>query len=76
MIRSIMHGMWRWCPLHRLLGMAYRSAGFGKRSSMIEGNCSAGRLGSVGEGESTLLPMLIAGLVTVVVGITVAAFFV
>jgi hypothetical protein len=56
--------------------MAYRSAGFGKRSSMIEGNGSAGRLGSVGEGESTLLPMLIAGLVTVVVGITVAAFFV
>lgn len=43
---------------------------------MIEGNGSAGRFGSVGDGESTLLPMLIAGLVTVVVGITVAAFFV
>jgi len=56
--------------------MAYRSAGFGKRSSTIEGNYSAGRPGSVGEDESTLLPMLIAGLVAVIVGITVAAFFV
>jgi hypothetical protein len=76
MISSVMHGIWRWCPLHQLLGMAYRSAGFGKRSSTIEGNYSAGRPGSVGEDESTLLPMLIAGLVAVIVGITVAAFFV
>ena len=45
---------------------------------MIEGNSSvgAGHHGSTGRGESTLLPMLIAGLVAVVVGITVAAFFV
>ena len=45
---------------------------------MIEGNSSVGasRYGSTGRGESTLLPMLIAGLVAVVVGITVAAFFV
>jgi hypothetical protein len=83
MISSVLHGIWRWCPLHQLLGIAYRSAGFGKGSSMVEGNFSAGP-GCQGstkeeptrEGESTLLPMLIAGLVTVVVGITVAAFFV
>ena len=45
---------------------------------MIEGsyNVSAGHHGSAREGESTLLPMLVAGLVAVVVGITVAAFFV
>ena len=45
---------------------------------MIEGSysVSAGHHGSTREGESTLLPMLIAGLVAVVVGITVAAFFV
>jgi hypothetical protein len=72
MISSVLHGIWRWCPLHQLLGTAYRSAGFGKRSPLI----SAGRLGSTREGESTLLPMLIAGLVAVVIGITVAAFFV
>ncbi len=76
MISSVMHGIWRWCPLHQLLGMVYRSAGLGKRSATIGGNSGAGRPGSVEEGESTLLPMLIAGLVTVVVGITVAAFFV
>jgi hypothetical protein len=50
---------------------------------MIESNYGVGasrqgsiREGSTREGESTLLPMLIAGLVAVVVGITVAAFFV
>lgn len=32
-------------------------------------------VGSDSRQESTLLPMLIAGLVAVVVGITVAAFF-
>lgn len=39
-------------------------------------NYGSGRDGSAREGDSTLLPMLIAGLVTVVIGITVAAFFV
>jgi len=54
------------------------SAGFRKGSPMIEGNYSVGasRHRSTREGESTLLPMLIAGLVAVVVGITIAAFFV
>jgi len=36
----------------------------------------AGRGGSTGQGESTLLPMLIAGLVSVVVGLTVVAWLV
>jgi hypothetical protein len=60
-----------------------RSASFRRESPTIEGNYSVGasrqrstREGSTAEGESTLLPMLIAGLVAVVVGITVAAFFV
>jgi hypothetical protein len=78
MISSVLHGIWRWCPLHQLLGKVDRSAGFRKQSPMIESSCgvSAGHHGSTREGESTLSPMLIAGLVTVVVGITVAALFV
>jgi len=75
MISSVLHGIWRWCPLHQLLGAAFRSAGFGKRP-WIESNFGASRRRATKEGESTLLPMLIAGLVTVVAGITIAAFFV
>lgn len=76
MITSVLHGIWRWCPLHRMIEKLALSAG--KRSPMIESNCSvrASRHRSTREGESTLLPMLIAGLVAVVVGITIAAFFV
>lgn len=45
---------------------------------MIESDYSVGggRVGSTGQGESTLLPMLIAGLVSIVVGLTVVAWFV
>jgi hypothetical protein len=50
------------------------SARLRKESPMS--NYGSGRDGSASEGDSTLLPMLIAGLVTVVIGITVAAFFV
>jgi hypothetical protein len=76
MISSVLHGIWRWCPLHQWLGAAFRSAGFGKRSPLIESNFGASRRRATKEGESTLLPMLITGLVTVVAGITIAAFFV
>lgn len=81
MISSVLHGIWRWCPLHRLIEKVALSASSRKRSPMIEDNFGASRqglsrYGASREGESTLLPMLIAGLVTVVVGIAVAAFFV
>lgn len=76
MITRVVHGVWRWCPLHRMIEKVL-SAGFRKGLSMIDGDHStaANRLGSTGRGESTLLPMLIAGLVAVVVGITAVAFF-
>jgi hypothetical protein len=78
MISSVLHGIWRWCPLHQLLGKVDRAVRFRKGSAMIEGSysVSASHHGSTKEGESTLLPMLIAGLVAVVIGITIAAFFV
>ena len=78
MISSVLHGIWRWCPLHQLLGRVHRSESFTKGLPVIEGNygVGAGCHGSTREGESTLLPMLVAGLVAVVVGITIAAFFV
>jgi hypothetical protein len=69
MANPVLHGIWQRCPLHQMLGkVGHSAADFRKESPMIEG--------STREGESTLLPMLIAGLVAVVVGITVAAFFV
>lgn len=45
---------------------------------MIESDYSMGADGdgTTGQGESTLLPMLIAGLVLIVVGLTVVAWFV
>jgi hypothetical protein len=54
------------------------SAGFRKGSPMIGSNdwIAANRRVSATDSESTLLPMLIAGLVAVVIGITIAAFFV
>ena len=78
MISSVLHGIWRWCPLHRLIEHFALSAGFRKGSPTIGSNYGMGasRHVSTQKGESTLLPMLIAGLVAVVVGITVAAFFV
>jgi hypothetical protein len=77
MITSVLHGIWRWCPLHQLLAKVDLPASLKKALPMIDRNygVGAGRP-SAGEGESTLLPMLIAGLVAVVIGITVAAFFV
>jgi len=77
MITRVVHGVWRWCPLHRMIEKVELSAGFRKGLLMIDGDHSAGanRHGSTSRDESTLLPMLIAGLVAVVVGITVAAFF-
>ena len=77
MISSVLHGIWRWCPLHQLLAKVDLPASLKKALPMIEGNYDVGASRqSTGEGESTLLPMLIAGLVAVIVGITVAAFFV
>lgn len=78
MTTPVLQSIWRWCPLHQMLEKVAASADFRKETPMIEGNSSVGasRYGSTGRGESTLLPMLIAGLVAVVVGITVAAFFV
>ena len=69
MTNHVWHGIWQWCPLHRMLGKAGRSAAdFRKETPMVHGTTR--------EGESTLLPMLIAGLVAVVVGITLVALFV
>ena len=76
MISSVLHGIWRWCPLHRMIENVALSASFRKGPPMIESNFDARRHAANREGESTLLPMLIAGLVAVIVGITVAAFFV
>jgi len=78
MVTRVVHGIWRWCPLHRMIEKVELSARFRKGLPMIDGDygAGAGRHGSSSRGESTLLPMLIAGLVTVVAGITIAAFFV
>ncbi|HLZ02468.1 MAG TPA: hypothetical protein VKR55_09995 [Bradyrhizobium sp.] len=45
---------------------------------MIESNygVDADRDGSTSQGESTLLPMLIGGLVSIIVGLTIVAWFV
>jgi hypothetical protein len=69
----VLHGLWRRCPLHQVLGKLGRSADFRKESPMIKSDY---RVRADSRQESTLLPMLIAGLVTVVVGVAVAAFFV
>ena len=77
MITRVVHGIWRWCPLHRMIEKVELSAGFRKGFPMIDGDYGAGadRHGSTGRGDSTLLPMLIAGLVAVVVGLTAVALF-
>ncbi len=77
MITRVVHGIWRWCPLHRMIEKVELSAGFRKGFPMIDGDYGAGadRHGSTSRGESTLLPMLIAGLVAVVVGLTAVALF-
>jgi hypothetical protein len=58
--------------------MIERVADLSRGRAMVEADyrASAGRHGSAREGESTLLPMLIAGLVAVVIGIALAACFV
>jgi hypothetical protein len=75
MITPVLYGIWRWCPVHRMIE---RMADFRKGPAMVEANykASASRHRSAREGESTLLPMLITGLVAVVVGIALAACFV
>ena len=73
MTNHVLHGIWQRCPLHQMLGKVGRStADFRKETPMIDSDYP---VGSDSRQESTLLPMLIAGLVAVVVGITVAAFF-
>lgn len=77
---SLRAAIWRHCPLrrHLMLGTVDRSTDFRKGSPMIESDYSMGADGdgTTGQGESTLLPMLIAGLVLIVVGLTVVAWFV
>jgi len=72
--------IWRRWPLrhHQTSGKVDRSMDPGKESPMVEGDYGAGRdrQGSTSQGESTLLPMLIAGLVSVVVGLVAVAYFV
>jgi len=55
-----------------------RSMDLGKEPPMIESDHGVGRdrEGSTSQGEGTLLPMLIAGLVAVVVGLAAVAYFV
>lgn len=77
---SVPATIWRHCPLrrHLMLGKVDRSPDFGKGSPMIESNygVDADRDGSTSQGESTLLPMLIGGLVSIIVGLTIVAWFV
>lgn len=68
MTSHVLNGLWQRCPLHQIIGKVGRAAVDVRKDSAMTRR-------STGEGESTLLPMLIAGLVAVVVGITVAAFF-
>ena len=72
--------IWRPWPLrhHQTSGKVDRSMNLGKEPPMIESDHGVGRdrEGSTSQGEGTLLPMLIAGLVSVVVGLVAVAYFV
>jgi len=72
--------IWRRWPLrhHKTSGKVDRSMDLGKEPPMIESDYGVGRdrQGSTSQGDSTLLPMLVAGLVSVVVGLAAVAYFV